>query len=139
MANPKNLIVERYDPGIHGTINDEPSLTQQQYAEETDINFIMKRYTTTGLLPLGTTDTGTYGDFSEVTDYRAALDIIQRAQDQFAELEAHVRARFLNDPAQLLAFIQDPANYEEARKLGFLKAEPPPPPPPPDNPVEGQK
>lgn len=135
MSKPKN-----YDPGIHGTYNEEPSLTQQQYREEADINFIMKRYTQTGLLPLGTTETGTYGDFSQVTDYITALDIIKNAHDQFNELDAKVRATFNNDPANFLAFVENPANYDQLREYGFLKKEPEPPPTtPPPKTEEGKK
>ena len=33
------------------SINDEPTMTQQQFGEETDINNIMKKYQQTGELP----------------------------------------------------------------------------------------
>ena len=52
-------------------------------------------------------------------------------------LPAQMRSRFNNDPAELLKFIKDPANLDEAVKLGILvkkeapKGDPVPPPAPP--------
>lgn len=117
-------------PADPGTTNTEPSLTQQQYKDECDINVIMKRYSTTGLLPLGTTKTEVYDDFSQAGDYLEAMLILKNAQDQFNELEANVRLRFHNDPAEFLEFVHNPDNLEEARKLGMLTAQAPPPPQP---------
>lgn len=134
MAKPTIVVHDQFNPPGHpGTANDQPSLTQQQYAEECDINFIMRNYTQQGLIPQGTTKTAVYGDFSDVTDYFEALRIIHQAEDQFNELPAQVRARFQNDPAELLAFIENRDNLEEARKLGMLKDEPPAPPKPATN------
>lgn len=129
MAKPKN-----YDPGLHGTINDEPSLTQQSYLQESDINHIMKRYTQTGLLPPGTAQAGHYGDFSTVTDYMTAIHLVENAQAQLDQLPAEARLRFLNDPYELLDMVdrarQGDANaLTELTSLGLLQKEQPVAPP----------
>lgn len=103
----------------------EPSPTQQQYRDECDINNIMKGYVHSGLLPVGTTSTARYGDFSDVDDYLSAMLTLNYARDQFNELEANIRRRFNNDPAEFLDFVNNPDNKEEAQKLGLLAAEPP--------------
>lgn len=99
-----------------------PSRTKQASADECDINQMMARYQKTGHLPLGM-GVGRYGDFDTVDDFLSAQLIVKTAELQFNSLPAEVRGRFNNQPQALLAFIQDPANLEEARKLGLLKEE----------------
>lgn len=103
-----------------GTINTEPSMAQQQFAEECDINHIMLKYNTTKQFTHLTSKQGVYGDFSQITDYREMLETVRYADEAFNTLPAEVRARFRNDPGQLLDFIQDEKNYDEGVKLGLL-------------------
>lgn len=98
--------------------------TRQEFREECDINVLMSRYITRGVVP-PSVGIGLYGDFSEVGDYQEALDTIQRAKAQFDWMDARVRERFKNDPAKLLEFIMDKGNLEEAKKLGLLKLQEP--------------
>lgn len=97
--------------------------TKQSFREECDINRIMARYLRSGVLPPGV-GVGRYGDFSAVTDFHEAQQIIKEAEAQFASMPAKVRDRFKNDPGVFLAFVGDPANAKEARELGLLKDEP---------------
>lgn len=98
----------------------DPSLTQQQFVEESDINTMMARFGVTGHMPQSLR-MPTYGDFTGVSDYRSAMDIVVRAQGEFMTLPPDVRARFGNDPHQLIAFLENPDNAAEARKLGLVK------------------
>lgn len=102
------------------TVNDEPSLTQQQFAEECDINNIMKRYKDTGEFRHLTSRQGQYADFTEIQDYRAMLDTVRYADEAFMALPAEVRKRFKNDPALLISFLQDTKNRGEAESLGLI-------------------
>lgn len=101
----------------------EPSLTQQSFKKECDINEIMRRFKASGdpayLQKLGGYTEGLYGDFSDVPDYRTALEQVKRAGDVFGALPAKVRARFSNDPAEFLDFCQNPANADELVNLGL--------------------
>lgn len=106
------------------SINDLPSMTQQQFKDECDINNIMKKYASTGQFTHLTSKQGAYSDFSMITDYQEMLETVRYAQDAFASLPADVRTRFANDPGNLLGFIQDPSNYDEGVKLGLLNARP---------------
>ena len=45
---------------------------------------------------------------------------IEQAQQGFEQLPSAVRARFKNDPMELVAFVGDNRNAEEAVKLGLL-------------------
>lgn len=101
----------------------EPTRTQQQFKEETDINTIVERFGITGELPsnLAVPQSGDFVD--AVTDYQSAMNLVILAQRSFQELPAKVRARFGNDPAQLVEFVSDEANRDEARALGLLVPE----------------
>ena len=101
------------------SINSEPTLTQQQFKEQCDINNIIKNYTQTGELPLSQ-KVGQFLDVSHVQDYQTALNTVIEAQSAFDNLPSKIRSRFENDPNQLLAFIEDDANYAEAQTLGLL-------------------
>lgn len=100
----------------------EPTRTQQQFKDECDLNVLMARYVKTGTLPQSTRS-ALYGDFSDVGDYQSAQDTILRAQQQFAALPSKVRDRFKNNPAEMLSFVANPANLDEAATLGLLSEE----------------
>lgn len=99
------------------------SLTVQSMAEEADINVLMHRYGITGKMP-DNPRLPQYGDFTQITSYRDAVQAIMNAEEGFMELTARVRARFDNDPQQLLEFIDNPANRAEAITLGLIKEQP---------------
>ena len=106
-------------------INKEPSRTKQAFAEECDINQIMLKYKNTGLLTHVNNAQAQYGDFSNVPDYHTALNQIQSAQDSFLALPAHIRAKFNNDPQDLIQYLNDETNYDDALKLGLINPRPP--------------
>lgn len=99
------------------------SVTQQSFAADVDINTIVRRFGLTGEMP-EVVHVPQSGDYTEVVDYRSALDAVNRAREGFMELPAEVRARFQNDPQRLLEFCENPANREEAVKLGIVNLPP---------------
>lgn len=110
----------------------DDGLTQENFKEETDINNIMKRYATTGTLDHVNNIKGAYGDFSNVSEYQLHLDQVMAAQAAFDKLPAPMRARFNNDPAHLLRFLEDPKNVDEAVALGIATRPAPPQPKEPE-------
>lgn len=101
----------------------DEGLTQQQFAEEVDINTIVKRFGLTGQLPENLR-MPVSGDFTGVSDFQSAMNLVVAAEEEFMRVPAEVRARFNNDPGQLMAFLDDAKNREEAIKLGLVT--PPP-------------
>lgn len=98
-----------------------PTLAQQQFRDETDINNLVDRFLRTGEIP-PVDGRAVYGNFLDVPDsYQDCLEAVCRAQEAFDELPAKVRQRFDNDPAQLLSFLQDPKNLDEAVQLGLME------------------
>lgn len=106
-------------------MNDEPSMTIQSAADETDINVMIARYQKTGSFH-GSTNMPSvrpdFGDFADVPEYQQAMNILLYAHDQFAALPANIRDRFSNSPEAYLAFLSDSSNKEEAIKLGLVNA-----------------
>lgn len=98
----------------------EPSLTQQQFLEDADINSIANRYGLTGEMPTSPLPPE-YGDYTGISDYRTAIHHIREAEDAFMAFPASLRARFDNDPAQFEAFVLHPANKAELQELGIIK------------------
>lgn len=98
---------------------EDASLTRQEFAEESDINNIMKRYAAGMPIPSGTRPP-VFDDFSNVPDFAQAYEIVQRSTELFQQLPSDIRERFGNDPQLLLAFLQDSRNRDEACKLGLL-------------------
>lgn len=110
-----------------------PSLAQQHFKEECDINHIMKRYRETGMLvdPLQkATAKPQFGDFSTSFDFMEAQNIVARARESFDAMPSNIRERFGNNPAAMLAFMENEENYEEAVKLGLVEKRPDPTPSP---------
>lgn len=102
----------------------DESLAQQQFAEEVDINTIVRRFGLTGEMP-DSPVMPTFGDFTDaVTDYQTALNMLNAAQDSFMQFPAEVRARFHNDPQEMMQFLDDEKNRDEAVKLGFIPKPP---------------
>jgi phage internal scaffolding protein len=107
--------------------------TKQSFKDECNINNIMAKYARTGVIEHGNKHAPSYGDCPEI-DFRQAMEVVLEAQETFAELPAVVRRRFDNDPANFLAFCEDPANRDEAGELGLLKLIEPEPAPSPEPP-----
>jgi len=102
------------------------SPTKQSDAEAADINNIMKKYEQTGFVPHNDR-VPQYGDFSNVHDFRAAMDIVAGANSLFAGLPAKVRAEFNNDPAEFLEFTDrrdaDPKVMTRLVELGLAEVQ----------------
>jgi phage internal scaffolding protein len=100
-----------------------PSMTKQSFKKDCDVNAIVARFKKTCGVDFltrfqGYVD-GNFGDFTDVVDYRTAIEQIRKADETFMNLPAQVRANFLNDPAQFLDFVQNPANVDELVKMGL--------------------
>lgn len=102
---------------------DDPSLAQQQFRDECDINTIVKRFGLTGELP-GDFEMPQSGDFTGITNFQEAMNAVRNAEEMFMLVPADVRSRFANDAGRFVEFFNDASNRDEAMKLGLLQ--PPP-------------
>lgn len=120
-----------YDPSedVGIAFDQEEGLTQQSFKEECDINNIMRRYNSTGVITHLNARAPEWGDFSSPVDFQAGLNTVLEAQAMFSDLPSDLRERFGNDPLKLLEFVADERNRDEAVKLGIVKAPEPEAPP----------
>lgn len=102
----------------HAIVFTQPSMTQQHQKDEVDVNNIMRRYVKTGVIDHVNRNQPFYGDVPAHT-YHEAIEQVRKADEMFLELPSAVRKFFDNDPAQFLAFVQDPANKEDLYTMGL--------------------
>lgn len=129
LRTPYNYDVEKVSQ-LTGLLCEDPSLTQQQFAEQADINYIVKQFGLTGELP-DKYQAPNYADFEGVFDYQSAQHAMIDADRRFMAMPAELRYRFGNTPQGLIEFLSDPKNAEESVKLGLRDAKTPIPTPPP--------
>lgn len=117
----------QYDPdeasNASGLSCPEPTLAQQQFKDDCDINTILERFAITGVLPQGV-QAPQFGDFTDAMDYHSALNAVIAADQAFMALPASVRSRFNNDAGAFVEFCSDPANATEAEGLGLVVPRP---------------
>lgn len=106
-------------------------LTQQHFADEVDINTIVKRFGITGQAPFGNVN-GVYGDFTGITDYDSALERIDTAKEKFMNLPPEIREKFGNDPGEMIRIANslDEAQFMERYGSAKESSEVPNPVPP---------
>lgn len=108
-----------------GIDNFEPSLTQQSFQDEADINVMLTRYGFESLIQSNPNPALAQDFTTSPHDFHEACELVRTAQESFAALPPQVRARFDNDPVRLMRFIDDSNNYEEALRLGIVVKRPP--------------
>lgn len=98
------------------------SLTQQHFAKDADVRNIIKQYDKTGLIANVNRGVAQYGDYSEINEYREALDMVNMANDNFMQLPAELREMFGNDAGTFFEFATDPKNKDKMIELGLAEA-----------------
>lgn len=122
VRNPYNYDADQLSANT-ALVCKDPSLADQSFLQESDINYIAERFMRTGEVPQ-VLNMPTSGDFQGIFDFQEAMNLIKQAKDEFMTLPAKIRSRFDNDPAKLISFLEDPGNRQEAEALGML-AKPP--------------
>lgn len=109
-------LIERLDTSLSfiGT----KTRTKSEFADEANINNIVKRCMSGAALPAGNR-TPLFGDFTEVADFSSAQILIADAQSQFELLPSETREKFGNNVSELLDFLDDENNQDEAIALGL--------------------
>lgn len=100
----------------------EPTRTQQHLAEETDINWIVKRYQQTGEVPQHQLPP-LNADFHGQLDFREAMNLIVEARESFDSLPSEVRTRFHNNPAEFVDYMSNEKNRDGIREMGLWSDE----------------
>lgn len=118
-----------YDEGMkpsEGIVFTEASMTDQSQAQESDINYIVSKYSD-GRTGITTLDLGAdlgvlqYGDTMLPGDYETALDLINAVNEEFYELPSQIRAEFNHNPKELINALADPRQKSRLQSLGLLQ------------------
>lgn len=127
LGYPEKVITKRPDGSIRvTTVHLGESLTDQQYKDECDVNNIIKKYLQTGSVThVRNAQQGVYADLTELPSYHEAMGVVAKANEAFQEIPAAIRNRFNHNPQELIDFLADKKNNDEAIKLG-LKTPPKP-------------
>lgn len=96
----------------------EPSVTDQQYKDQCDINFIVNQYVKQGI-PIPQQQVS-YADLTNVSDYDEALMTVAQYKSAFESLPAVERERFHGDVREYLEFITNPGNLKESYEKNYI-------------------
>lgn len=102
----------------------DPSKTQQQFANDADINAILRKFTETGQLP---TQTGSpvYQDIDKEFDLQDQMVTGAEVEEAWNALPAAVR-NILGDPQKFVAYVDhclETGDLSPLQELGLAKAE----------------
>lgn len=96
--------------------------TEQHHKKECDINYIVKKYDKTGLIQHISRFEGKFGDMSGA-DFQTMQNKVANALSMFEQLPSEIRNRFKNSPTELLSFMDNEQNRNEAIKLGLIRSD----------------
>lgn len=99
-------------------------ITEQSFKDACDINRIMSKWRGP-LPPVCMAARETFRDVSNVEDFQSIQNAVLDATEAFKTLSANMRARFGHDVVNLIDFVRNPANMEEAIKLGLIDKDEP--------------
>lgn len=97
----------------------EKPLTEQAHIEDCDMHRIMGQFEKTGLVSHLAKYKGQYGNMVDAPTFQQAMDAVATAKQMFDTVPGKIRAKFGNDPATFLAFVQDNNNYDEIKEMGL--------------------
>lgn len=118
-------IRSRYNAGVReGWKSSVPSMTQQQFKDEADINYIVSMYDSSGVMPTfhgdGQPTQPVFGDFASLPDNAQEMyNRMIEAKNNFDNLPLAVRKRFNYDPAAFLEFVDNPENLDDLVAMGL--------------------
>jgi len=119
IRNPYNYDTEKASQDA-AYVETSTSLTIQSQTLETDINEIVRRVGIGAPMPTNTR-IPEYGDYTEIRDFRSALEAVANAESHFMQLPAAVRAQFQNDPQEFLQFCTTPGNDQKLMEWGLRR------------------
>ena len=126
-AQVQTRIYSRFSTPDSPAVEFGVSMTQQHFKDECDINNILKSYR--GKVPAS--EEPAYFMDCTVTDLQSAYEIAEDIGSRFDSLDSEVRARFNNNPLELLEFVHNADNETAAIELGLLPKPAPEPAPAP--------
>lgn len=113
----------RYPKGGRALKMTRPSRTLQHQAGDVNVNQLVARFNKTGVEPVQNPRQFFYGQFTEDIDFRAVQDSVIKVNELFSQLPWQVRKFFNHSPSDLIEFLGNPANRDQAILLGLVDKE----------------
>lgn len=110
------------DP-VKGLEFTQPSLTQQQFKDECEIESLLKAHNLSQVMGImnNHNQQPLYGDVSEIPDFHVSQNHLARATEYFEALPSDVRSRFNNSLSEFLTTLNNPGAREALTEMGVLK------------------
>ncbi len=105
-----------------GNIDDEGNIvyfTEQAHKSQCDVNKIIRKYDKTKIITHVSNIEHQYGDVTGI-EFKKAQDMVIDAKNKFLELPSDIRKYFKNSPRELLTFMEDENNRDQAIELGLI-------------------
>ena len=101
----------------------EPSLTQQQFKDECEIESLLKAHNLSQVMGIMNNhgQQPLFADVSDIPDFHDAQNHVARATEYFEGLSSDVRSRFNNSLSEFLTTLNDPGAREALTEMGVLK------------------
>ncbi len=106
-------------PGKRDSDGNIQYTTEQAHKNQCDVNRIIEKYDKRGIITHVSKFEAKFGDLTGL-DFKSMQDQVANAKSMFSNLPGEIRALFENDPANLLTFMENPDNRDEAIKLGLI-------------------
>lgn len=100
----------------------KPSMTQQHFKDDCDINVIVRRFNAGQIntMPLAMNE-GFYADVSDLGSYQDANARVNSIKDYFANLPSSVREKFNNSVDDFVAFASSDNSRDAFIEMGILE------------------
>lgn len=105
-----------------GLIFKKPSMTQQHFKDDCDINVIVRRFNAGQIntMPLAMNE-GFYADVSDLGSYQDANARVNSIKDYFSNLPSSVREKFNNSVDEFVAFASTSDSRSAFIEMGILE------------------
>lgn len=94
-------------------------LVEQHHKNDCDINNIIRKYDTQGIILHVNKAVAQYGDFTEINEYQESLNTVIKAEEAFTQIPSDIRKKFGNDAGAFFEFATDPKNVDKMIEYGL--------------------
>lgn len=98
--------------------SDKPSLTDESFKQECDIEFIISNFVQRGIEP--PQHQVDYGKQITGADFMSAMETVAECKSVFESLSATEKERFDNSVTKFLDFVSDSSNLRESYEKGYI-------------------
>lgn len=105
----------------HALYCDDESKTKQQFKDECNLCSTVKKYIKGSARLNVSVLSPVYADVSQIGSFQDCCNYVTNSLEAFSKLPSNIRDRFKNDPSELINFVDNPDNYDEAVKLGLVE------------------